>query len=224
MVAVAACAMLRCVASSGPSYVNVNYHANGGTGAMSAQMAREGKMVKLRANKFTRSNYVFAGWKTSPASSCIAYPDKARILVEAETDLYAEWTYDEWAWMDRATVRSAMVECLDEGTGQSTPVGSATIKTGKRSARTGSAAISVRVTFFAPYVEEQTDKLRAMGVRRKFPKTMTIKGKTCGCSDQYAELKGSGCAEGGLYFVADGMVLRFDDVFGFGSYTAEVPF
>lgn len=67
----------------------VTFHANGGTGADYTQNIYGGKGT-LKANKFTKSGKVFAGWATS-AGGAVVYADGAKITVESNTDLYAVW-------------------------------------------------------------------------------------------------------------------------------------
>ena len=69
--------------------VVVTFHANGGTGADYTQNIYGGKGT-LKANTFTSSGKVFAGWATS-AGGEVVYDDGAKITAEDNTDLYAVW-------------------------------------------------------------------------------------------------------------------------------------
>lgn len=69
--------------------VVVTFHANGGTGADYTQNIYGGEGT-LKANTFTNSDKVFAGWATS-AGGAVVYADGAEITVEDNTDLYAVW-------------------------------------------------------------------------------------------------------------------------------------
>lgn len=69
--------------------VVVTFHANGGTGADYTQNIYGGEGT-LKANTFTNSDKVFAGWATS-AGGAVVYADGAEITVEDNTDLYAAW-------------------------------------------------------------------------------------------------------------------------------------
>ena len=68
----------------------VTLHANNGTDVTSTQNIYGGKGT-LKANKFTKSGKVFAGWATS-AGGAVVYPDGATIEnVTSDFDLYAVW-------------------------------------------------------------------------------------------------------------------------------------
>lgn len=68
----------------------ITFHANGGSGTMSALTKNTGSAVTLTANAFTRSGYRFLGWATS-ATGSVVYADKASYTTDANVDLYAVW-------------------------------------------------------------------------------------------------------------------------------------
>lgn len=84
--------------------VVVTFHANGGTGADYTQNIYGGKGT-LKANTFTSSGKVFAGWATS-AGGEVVYDDGAEITVENDTDLYAVWGDAYTVTFDNGGVRS----------------------------------------------------------------------------------------------------------------------
>ena len=72
----------------------VAFNSNGGKGTMPTQTIAKGVAQALAANTFTRSDYVFTGWATSPTGA-VAYADRAVVsnltAVGATTTLYACW-------------------------------------------------------------------------------------------------------------------------------------
>ena len=84
--------------------VVVTFHANGGTGDDYTQNIYGGKGT-LKANKFTKSGKVFAGWSTE-AGGTVVYDDGAEITVENDTDLYAVWGDAYTVTFDNGGVRS----------------------------------------------------------------------------------------------------------------------
>ncbi len=79
----------------GSSYT-INYDANSGTGEMTAQVVRTGRIINLDPNTFVRSGYAFTGWNTSADGSGDNYTDKQQVrsIVGGgeEVTLYAMWT------------------------------------------------------------------------------------------------------------------------------------
>lgn len=71
--------------------VVVTFHANGGTGDDYTQNIYGGKGA-LKANTFTSSGKVFAGWATAE-NGTVVYPDGAEITAKNNIDLYAVWGY-----------------------------------------------------------------------------------------------------------------------------------
>lgn len=69
----------------------VAFDANGGTGSMDAIEGEEGTETTLTANKFTRDGYTFEGWNTKADGSGTAYADSAKIKLDADITLYAQW-------------------------------------------------------------------------------------------------------------------------------------
>ena len=72
------------------TYVKVTFNANGGSGSMDAQSVPSGIDAPLNENKFTHETLSFAGWTTTPDGE-VAYSDKAKINITANTTLYAKW-------------------------------------------------------------------------------------------------------------------------------------
>lgn len=76
-----------------PNENSVVFHANGGSGNMSAQSIKTDATANLKTNTFTRNGYTFAGWATSETGNK-TYNDKAsyKMGVEDNYNLYAVWT------------------------------------------------------------------------------------------------------------------------------------
>ena len=69
----------------------VNFNANGGSGAPSAQTKWYGETLKLSTTKPTRSNYTFLGWATSSSATSATYAAGANYTSNSGTTLYAVW-------------------------------------------------------------------------------------------------------------------------------------
>ncbi|MGH3555125.1 MAG: InlB B-repeat-containing protein, partial [Mycobacterium sp.] len=69
----------------------VTFNANGGSGSMSSENFTSGVPKALKTNTFTRSNYTFAGWGTTP-SGPVVYFDAETVTIAASVTLYAIWT------------------------------------------------------------------------------------------------------------------------------------
>ena len=71
--------------------VSVRYQANGGIGsAPSAAIIKYGESYNVLKNMFTRSGYVFTGWRTSPNGGTF-YEAGDSIKVTSHVVLYAQW-------------------------------------------------------------------------------------------------------------------------------------
>ena len=72
---------------------NVVFHSNGGTGTMNDQPIPYNVPTHLNLNAFTRTNYLFAEWNTSPDGTGTTYFDGEEInnTIESTIDLYAQW-------------------------------------------------------------------------------------------------------------------------------------
>jgi len=70
----------------------VTFDANGGSGSMDEQEFVSGVAGTLKANAFTRNDYVFAGWNTKADGTGTAYADGASITLTESITLYAQWT------------------------------------------------------------------------------------------------------------------------------------
>lgn len=68
----------------------VNYNANGGSGAPSAQTKTYGVNLTLSSTRPTRTNYNFKGWATSAGGS-VAYQPGGTYSSNAAVTLYAVW-------------------------------------------------------------------------------------------------------------------------------------
>jgi len=68
----------------------VTFRANGGTGTMQDQIFTQGVAQNLRANTFTRTGYVFAGWRSTPTGTAV-YTNAQSITVNTNRTLYAVW-------------------------------------------------------------------------------------------------------------------------------------
>lgn len=70
---------------------NVNYNANGGTGAPANQTKTYGVTLKLSSTKPTRTNYNFLGWGTSASATTVTYAAGANYVANSAITLYAIW-------------------------------------------------------------------------------------------------------------------------------------
>lgn len=74
----------------------LKFHANGGTGTMADQVVEYDQMFVISPNTFTKDDYSFMGWATSPTGS-VVYINKQEVvnLLESGTlNLYAIWAQD----------------------------------------------------------------------------------------------------------------------------------
>ncbi len=72
---------------------DVVFNANGGTGTMEDQSIAYDSTENLKANAFTRNNYVFKGWSTTSDGN-VVYTDGAEYTMTTEgATLYAQWDY-----------------------------------------------------------------------------------------------------------------------------------
>lgn len=69
----------------------VNYNANGGTGAPSAQTKTHGKDLTLSSTKPTRTGYTFVGWATSSSATTAQYSAGSVYSDNKAITLYAVW-------------------------------------------------------------------------------------------------------------------------------------
>ena len=80
-----------------PTSYYVHFDANGGTGTMADQrFIVDGNSKPLLENEFTRTNYAFKGWNTSPDGTGTHYDDLESVRNLSTTDgdivtLYADW-------------------------------------------------------------------------------------------------------------------------------------
>lgn len=71
----------------------VTFDGNGATsGSTAAQSALAGSTITLNSNGFIKRSCVFAGWNTAANGTGTAYAEQARITLNANATLYAQWT------------------------------------------------------------------------------------------------------------------------------------
>lgn len=73
----------------------VNFHGNGGTGAMEAQKVSVGVALKLQTNGFVRTAQSFAGWATTETGLVALVNEASFVPGYADQDLWAMWS--PWA-------------------------------------------------------------------------------------------------------------------------------
>lgn len=73
-----------------PTQVTVTFNNNGGSGTMNSQTFMEGTSQAINQNTFTRNNYTFAGWSTSP-NGTVEYTDQEVVSIVGNKTLYAVW-------------------------------------------------------------------------------------------------------------------------------------
>lgn len=69
----------------------ISYHANGGSGAPSAQTKPHGQSIVLSTKEPVRSGYTFLGWSTSAGATTASYSVGANFSIDKNTTLYAVW-------------------------------------------------------------------------------------------------------------------------------------
>jgi uncharacterized repeat protein (TIGR02543 family) len=69
----------------------INYNANGGSGAPSAQTKWKDQTLKLSTTKPTRTGYSFLGWSTSSTATSATYAAGGNYTANAAATLYAVW-------------------------------------------------------------------------------------------------------------------------------------
>lgn len=74
-----------------PTYT-VQYNANGGSGAPSAQTKTDGTILTLSSTKPTRTGYTFKGWGESASATTVAYSSGTTYKNNKNVTLYALWT------------------------------------------------------------------------------------------------------------------------------------
>lgn len=77
--------------TSNISTYTINYNANGGSGAPSAQTKTTGKQVTLSKTKPTRTGYTFQNWNTKADGTGTSYAAGANYSADANVTLYAQW-------------------------------------------------------------------------------------------------------------------------------------
>lgn len=70
----------------------ISYNANGGSGTTASQTKNYGATITVRANSFTRTNYVFKNWNTKADGSGTTYvANQTQYSTNANLALYAQW-------------------------------------------------------------------------------------------------------------------------------------
>lgn len=87
---------MKLVAQWQANQYTLKYNSNGGTGTMDAQTLNYNEVIKLPANQFTRTNYLFVQWNTQADGRGTTYADEQEIRnLTAEPNgsitLYAQW-------------------------------------------------------------------------------------------------------------------------------------
>ena len=72
-------------------FYTVKFDANGGSGEMKEITAESGSEITIAANTFTRDGWTFGGWNTKSDGTGTPYNDKAKITLNADITLYAQW-------------------------------------------------------------------------------------------------------------------------------------
>lgn len=74
---------------------SISYNANGGSGSMSSDTVTFGTGFKVQANKFTRANYTFVGWNSSPDGNGLDFTSRINStgtwMYVSNITLYAQW-------------------------------------------------------------------------------------------------------------------------------------
>lgn len=74
-----------------PKTVEVSFKPNGGKGKMEKLIAQNGVQTVLPKNAFTRSKYEFIAWNTKKNGSGKTCKDGAKVTLDRDTVLYAQW-------------------------------------------------------------------------------------------------------------------------------------
>lgn len=87
---------MKLVAQWQANQYTLKYNSNGGTGTMDVQTLNYNEVIKLPANQFTRTNYLFVQWNTQADGRGTTYADEQEIRnLTAEPNgsitLYAQW-------------------------------------------------------------------------------------------------------------------------------------
>lgn len=117
---------VRCSIGESNGLVTINFDGNGATGgSMGQQVIAPGTTRQLKSNTFTRTNYIFNGWNTSPNGSGSSYADGANYTAASSyagqtITLYAQWTplpsLDDITYMQEMTPQICSATALDETT------------------------------------------------------------------------------------------------------------
>ncbi len=75
--------------------ITFDKNADDATGTMAPQTAKKGESFAVNANAFTRSGYYFASWNTKADGTGTSVPDKAKVKLNSNVTLYAQWQSGE---------------------------------------------------------------------------------------------------------------------------------
>ena len=135
----------------------VSFNANGGAGAMAAQVFTNGVAQTLGANGYTRFGYEFVGWATSKDGE-VVYEDGEAITVSAGMTLYAVWEEIKAGTLDTSFAKAQTVNgALYKGDAL---VGTVQVKVGKIN-RKGLVKVSATATLI---VDGKAKKITAKAV------------------------------------------------------------
>lgn len=74
-----------------PKTYTIAFNANGGMGKMNPVTKEAGTEVTLPRHQFIRMGYTFTGWNTQADGKGTAYADDAKLKLESDLTLYAQW-------------------------------------------------------------------------------------------------------------------------------------
>lgn len=102
----------------------VSFHANGGTGTMSAQPFTYDAPAALTQNSFTREGYLFVGWSAVPTGTTATYSDKTSVtnltsIKDGSVTLYAVWRSNTYAVTFNANGGNGLMADLSVTNGES---------------------------------------------------------------------------------------------------------
>lgn len=93
------------------SSYRILYKANGGKGAMKAQIVKRNKKTALAANGFSRAGCKFAGWNTKKNGKGKSYKNKQKVKNLAKAGktitLYAQWKKNSKASLNKLSIGKA---------------------------------------------------------------------------------------------------------------------
>ena len=94
----------KAVYTDAPKTFKLTFKPNGGKGKMGSEYVKAGVKITLPKNAYTRSKYMFTEWNTAKNGSGKAYKDGAKVTLDRDTTLYAQWGEISLKLADRSTV------------------------------------------------------------------------------------------------------------------------